>query len=295
MGGDRDDALELAGEELSSREPNVGGIPMGGDRDDVLELAGEELSSREPNVGGIPMGGDRDDALELAGEELSSREPNVGGVPMGGGSDRDDALDLAARELMHGRYIYYPKTYHGNRISPLPGAVFLSVPFVLIGKSAYQNLFWLLILFLTIRFYMKDGRLALLVFWSIFALSPVALQQLVTGGDLLANVIYVLAFTLLLISVTRSPDANIWVKIMSAILLGIGLSSRANFLLVLPLVFSLLGQNIGWREAAKYSAIVVVTFAAVTLPFYLYDPEGFTPLATQSWKVAYTQSYQVQE
>ena len=66
---------------------------------------------------------------------------------VGGGSDQDDALNIAATELIHGRYPYYPKTYLDNPIAPLPGAVFLAVPFVLLGNSAYQNIFWLNCLF----------------------------------------------------------------------------------------------------------------------------------------------------
>ena len=216
-------------------------------------------------------------------------DAGIGGIRgrvSGGGSDRDNALNLAATELMHGRYLYTPKTYLGNRIGVLPGGVILSAPFVLLGNSAYQNLFWILVLFIVLKMYLKDGRLALIGMWGILFLSPVALQQLVTGGDLLSNVIYVLVFSLILTSVTAKTDTNVWIKIGAAILLGIGLSSRANFILVLPLAFSFMAQNIGWKEAAKYTGLVAVTAASVTLPFYFYNPDGFTPLFSQSVKVS---------
>ena len=68
--------------------------------------------------------------------------PIVDSGVVGGGCDRDEARDLAARELLGGSYHYYPVTYLGALITPLPGAVLLSIPFVLLGTSAYQNLIW---------------------------------------------------------------------------------------------------------------------------------------------------------
>ena len=49
--------------------------------------------------------------------------PRVNTTTPGRGSDRDEALNLAATELLDGRYAYYPATYLGNPISPLPGAI----------------------------------------------------------------------------------------------------------------------------------------------------------------------------
>ena len=196
---------------------------------------------------------------------------------VGGGSDRDDALNLASRELLAGRYPYGPLTYLGNLITPLPGAVLLATPFVLIGNSAYQNLFWLAVFFFAARMYLKDGRLALLLFW-ITAFSPVILQQLVTGGDLLSNSLYVIGLLWLMTHAVIKMPLPAWKKVAPAILFGLALSSRANYILLLPLVFSMLGQNVGWRTAAFYTAISCIALAAVTLPFYLFDPDGFSPL-----------------
>ena len=60
-----------------------------------------------------------------------------------GGSDRDEALNIAAAALWRGENPYYQRTYLGNVVSPLPGAILLAEPFVAIGNSAYGNLFWL--------------------------------------------------------------------------------------------------------------------------------------------------------
>lgn len=196
---------------------------------------------------------------------------------VGGGSDRDDALNIAARELLSGRYPYDPLTYLGNLITPLPGAVFLATPFVLIGNSAYQNLFWLAVFFVAARMYLKDGRSALILFW-ITAFSPVILQQLVTGGDLLSNSLYVIGFLWLMTYSITKRHFPVWKKVLPAILFGIALSSRANYFLILPLVFSMLVQNAGWRSAVFFLGVICFSLAVVTLPFYLYDPDAFSPL-----------------
>jgi hypothetical protein len=63
----------------------------------------------------------------------------------GGGSDSDDALVTGVYELAAGRYPYYVKTYLGNPISPLPGALILAAPFVAVGCVALAHVFWLFV------------------------------------------------------------------------------------------------------------------------------------------------------
>lgn len=193
----------------------------------------------------------------------------------GHGSDRNEALNLATAELLHGRYPYYPKTRLGNPISPLPGSLLLAAPFVWLGDSAYQTFVWLVVFFVAARRQLGSPRPALLLAWMALALSPAVAQEIVTGGDLLANSIYVLVFILALLR--RPGRRSAW---LYAVLLGIGLSSRANFLLLLPLVSSALAQRAGWGRALKLIAVSCAAFAAVTVPFWLADPGGFSPLHT---------------
>jgi hypothetical protein len=167
---------------------------------------------------------------------------------VGGGSDADDALNIAAWRLLHGQYPYYSVTYLGNPIAPLPGAVLLSVPFVLLGNSAHQNLFWLAAFFAAIHFYLKDIRSALLLIWACLVLSPVVLNNIAAGVDEISNSIYVLIFMSFVVRNVPDPSSPFLKKIASAIILGIGLSSRSNFLLLLPLSFGTLVQNKGWRD-----------------------------------------------
>src|SRR5229473_6969485 len=204
----------------------------------------------------------------------------------GRGSDADDGLNLAVNELLNGRYPYSARTYLDNPISPLPGAILLAIPFVLLGSSAYQNFFWLgLFCFVLFRL-TQSWRGTLVLFWTILIFSPVVMNDIVTGGDYPTNTIYVIGFMLLTRSWGSRADSPLGKKLLTVLLLGIGLSSRANFLLLMPQLFSVLTLRAGWRTAARYSALALLACAAITIPFWIYDPAGFTPLHTQAHKVA---------
>lgn len=201
----------------------------------------------------------------------------------GGGSDRDEALNIAVTELLNGHYPYYAKTYvpgyphqaglDGNPISPLPGELLLAFPFVVIfGNGAYQTFFWLSAWFGLLGHYLQDWRKALLVWLSCLIFAPIALNEIVSGGDLLANSLWVIIFSY---AVLRSRSR---LQIIFAILLGIGLASRPHFLLLLPLLFAGLWQQQGKSAAIRSSLWIMLSFLAVCLPFYLYDPQGFSPL-----------------
>jgi len=197
-----------------------------------------------------------------------------------GGSDNDDALDLAASELLAGQYPYAIRTYYGNPVSPLPGAVLLAAPFVLLGASAYQNFFWLGVLLLVLCLAWKGSLQPLLFLGAVFILSPSALNALLNGTDYLANGLYTLLpciGLLVLASVKKFRPG--WMLFLAGFL-GIALSSRFNFLFILPVLFAALVQRCGWRWATGCLGMTLVVFCAVTLPFYFYDPVGFSPLHT---------------
>ncbi|TRX01768.1 hypothetical protein EKO24_003270 [Candidatus Methylobacter oryzae] len=198
----------------------------------------------------------------------------------GPGSDCDDALNIAVAELMQGHYPYYVKTYFNNPISPLPGALLLAIPFVLLGTSAYQNIFWLFVFLLTIKPYLNSWRSCLFFLWATLFLSPAVLFHVFVGNDYLSNSLYILVFSLWMICAVTESGHKESTKLITACLLGIGLSSRANFVLILPLIFSALAQNAGWKPAVKYTCISCAVFILITAPFYFYDPAGFSPLHT---------------
>lgn len=201
---------------------------------------------------------------------------------VGGGSDRDDALDVSVGELVEGRYPYHARTYLGRPISPLPGAILLAAPFVgLFGTSAYQNLFWFTAFFLLVqRRLVKDSRDSLLLALLVLGLSPGVWQELATGGDLLANSLYVTTAVLLMITVHGSEELKTWQAGAADVFFGIALASRANFLLVLVPVAAYLIQRAGVRYAFRHTGLALAVTALLVLPFYFYDPAGFTPLQT---------------
>ncbi|MFT3745825.1 MAG: hypothetical protein QM785_16240 [Pyrinomonadaceae bacterium] len=203
----------------------------------------------------------------------------------GGGSDADDALVVAVTELLRGHYPYTLSTYLGNPISPMPGAVFLAIPFVVLGAIQLQNIFWLAFFFLVFRYFEKNAALALGLVWAMLVFSPTLLQNIVTGADYASNSIYILVLMWILTLLLAESGSATWKRVIPAILLGVALSSRSTFILMMPVFLSVLVQRAGWKEAIKYLAITGVTFLAVTLPFWLYDPAGFAPLRVQSEKL----------
>ncbi len=211
--------------------------------------------------------------------------PHINVQTPGRGSDRDEDVNISATEMLGFRYPYYQRTYLGNTITRFPGAIFLSIPFVLLGNQALQNFFWLFIFFVIAASFLKNYRLALFLFWIILFLSPVVMHELLTGGDLLVNTIYILSFIFFIVRSVCTAGTKTAKKILAAVLLGIGLSSRANFILLLPLVFSALLQNADLRLALEYTGLAVFVFFAITLPFYLYDPSSFSPLYWQFSKI----------
>ncbi len=203
---------------------------------------------------------------------------------VGGGSDADDGLNDAAARILQGQYPYYLRTYLDNALSPLPGAIFLAVPFVLLGNSSYQNLFWFAAFASALSFRLRNFGLALALVWSIL-ISPTVMSNIVTGTDYTANAIYVLLITWWMVKVITRSEAPLWQKIILSVLLGVALSSRSNFILILPLLFSALVQNAGWSAAAKYLTLTCLALAAITIPFWLYDQAEFSPLYQQARKV----------
>ena len=201
---------------------------------------------------------------------------NRGGL--GKSSDRDDGLNLAVTRLADGQTPYYGSNKKAGPLSVLPGGIALAAPFVALGNSAYQNLFWLAAFLFGACWMLKDRALALVLLTVPLAVSPAALYEFISGGDMLANGIYVALFFLLAIKLWSDPDRGVAVKWLACVVLGVGLASRPNFLLLTPLFGAVLWRAAGWRQALAAVAVVGLVAAAITLPFYLHDPAGFTPL-----------------
>jgi drug/metabolite transporter superfamily protein YnfA len=196
--------------------------------------------------------------------------PRVNSHVAGLGSDDDDAYNVGALALLAGRSPYLQRTYLGNVLHQLPGAFVIAAPFVLLGTSALQNLFWLPLFFVAVKVETGDGRSALRLAWLVLAFSPTVIHQVITGTGHAANTIYVL---LGLWWLTRTTHRDV-----AAVGWGVALASRANFLLLVPLAFGWLRQRHGWVAASRAMLLTLATVAGLTLPFYLYDPGNFGPL-----------------
>lgn len=204
---------------------------------------------------------------------------------LGPGSDRDENMHTGAMELLRGRHPYYQFNYFGFHISQMPGALMFGVPFAILGNAAYQNLFWLVVLVVTVgRLWQDMQRALVLTALAVFA-APVALREYVAGGDLLANSIYLPVFIIGTVHWIPRSDVDTWKKVLVSAALGVGLSSRAHFWLLVPLVWAALARRAGWRMATASLGVASAAFALVTLPFYLYDPQGFMPLRTGQFVV----------
>lgn len=194
---------------------------------------------------------------------------------LGQGSDRDEALNIAFWEFIEGRYPYFATTHLGGKITPLPGAILIASPFILLGNSAYQNLFWLATFLTLTGIYLESHVSAMVMFIFLSALSPAFQYEYISGGDLIANSIYVLTAIFLQTKALSSHSAI--VKVGTSLFTGIALASRSNFLTLLPLLLVLFWRRAGGRTALTSLSVSVLTFLSIVLPFYLVLPKAFPP------------------
>jgi hypothetical protein len=192
------------------------------------------------------------------------------------GSDREDALRIELSAVRHHQYPFDARTFLGNPPTPLPGAMLLATPFFAIGHIAWQNFLWLaLFFFFTLHFFRY--RATALFFLAVFLLfAPGNLSDFTSGGDYLTNFFYVsIAVALFL----RSLDRSIYHSLPAALFLGVTLSSRIIYVVVLVPLLALTLQRTSRSRTAVLFGIVLVAAAAVTLPVFM--PHPFTHLLQQ--------------
>ncbi|MBV8113656.1 MAG: hypothetical protein JO300_02875 [Silvibacterium sp.] len=195
----------------------------------------------------------------------------------GVGSDRDDALRVASAALVHGHYPYYGRTYFGNPITPLPGAVILATPFYLLGNVGLENLFWLAIFLWFSSIYFRERSTALMLVLLTLGAVSANLDDFVVGGDYGINGIYV-AIALFAMIATADRDRPLILHIAACVLLGLAIDSRPTYIVVFPLVAAYLWQHSGPKVALRAVLISGLVAGVSSIPFYLYDPAHFGPL-----------------
>jgi hypothetical protein len=185
------------------------------------------------------------------------------------GSDREDALHIELSAIRQHRYPYDARTFLGNPPTPLPGALLLAVPFFAVGHIAWQNFLWLALFFyFTIHFFRY--RATALFFLAVFLLfSPSNLSDFTAGGDYLTNFFYVaIAITIFI----RSLGRPLYVSIPAAVFVGLTLSSRSIYVVVLVPVLAIALQHITRSRAAILFGIILAAAAAVTVPIFWPHP-----------------------
>ncbi|KAF0173514.1 MAG: hypothetical protein FD161_3808 [Limisphaerales bacterium] len=195
----------------------------------------------------------------------------------GRGSDTDEAYDLAVRAMARGEYPYTELTYLGNRIHHLPGSLFLAAPFVALGTSAYQSLFWLgaYLWLLAAEFGL---RRALPLFGLILCASPAVMQQTVTGSDGVTSGISVFVAVWCLLRSWGEPGVNAARRWGAVLLFALAVSNRPNFGLAgIPVMAFLLHRH-GLGTMMQVGLAIGGLVLAINLPFYLHNPAGFAPL-----------------
>lgn len=196
---------------------------------------------------------------------------------LGVGSDREDALRAASYMLVHGRYLYDARTYLGNAITPLPGAVLFAVPFYLLGCVALQNLLWLALFLVFSVWFFRDRSTALVYVLLILGTSAGSLDDFVVGGDFFINTVYV-CVALGLVLATYKKAGALWPQIGTAVVLGLAVDSRPIYIVVFPLMFAYLWQREALPVAIRALLIAGATAALWSFPFYFYSPSHFAPL-----------------
>lgn len=197
-------------------------------------------------------------------------------APLSRRSDREDALRIELSAIHNHQYPYDTRTFLGNLPTPLPGALVLAEPFFALGHIAWQNLLWLALFFVfTMRFFRY--RATALFFLLVFLLfAPANLADFTSGGDYLTNFFY-LAIAVVLFA--RSLGRPFYTCILAALFLGITLSSRIIYGVVLIPLLALTIQRISRFRTTVLFGIVILASCVVTLP--IFAPHPFPHLLQQ--------------
>lgn len=213
---------------------------------------------------------------------------------IGTGSDRQDALRVIDAAAMHHHYLYDQKTFLGFPVSPLPGAGILALPFYWIsavftsnvlvqrGTIGLQNILWMGLFVAFCGRFFRHRITALYFLALMFLVSGLLPNDYLSGGDFNTNLIYILLGAYWVIKAGHHAGRT-GQYLCALFFLGIALSSRPIYVVVVPIIAAYLAQRAGWKRAFAAVAIPTAVASAITLPYYFYDPARFAPLHNASW------------
>lgn len=196
------------------------------------------------------------------------------GIFGGIGGTRGEAIDIAIDRLLAGVYPYSVATSDGSPLTPLPGNLLLASPAsVGLGSADFTSAYLLPIgLFLV---YAVNKTAAAIAALSLAA-APALWGDYLSGGDLVATSFLAFAVGLHVLK-TSQNDTGVarWVW---PLILGIVGATRVTTLVVALLVAALVANSGRIRVALIQFGESVLVFLALSLPFYLWNPEEFSPL-----------------
>jgi hypothetical protein len=201
-------------------------------------------------------------------------------------SDRDEAINIAVKALLDGRYPYDCRVLpgihsgcpdSGNPIGPMPGAYLFAAPLVLLfGSAASLSLMAVAVVFFGLRAYWNRADNSLICLLGLLLTMPVSGADILTGGDHFANTVFVSIPLILLI---QEPSRKYALGL--AFLLGCALSWRGLFwMAMVPTLMFFIRQGL-IKETLRLGISCSVGFLLVTLPLWLWNPAGFSPLQVQ--------------
>ena len=217
--------------------------------------------------------------------------PMIHAGRFGSGTDRADALIVGLHALLHGSYPYYFHTPQGNLLTPMSGAFLLALPFYLLGNVALQNILWVVGFAWFLTKYYQSATAALLCFIAYILFCTVSMQDLITGGDYLVNIIYV-ALSFYWVALVYQRPGSKGKRLAAAVLYAIALCSRPIFVLAtLPVISAFVLQKSGKRALFNFLAVNALVAFVLVGPFYLYDTKHFTPLQTSGFYVRWAPAF----
>ena len=99
------------------------------------------------------------------------------------------------------------------------------------------------------------------------------MQDFVTGGDYLANALYVALAMDFVLATQSSPSA--WRRDGAAVLLAVALSSRPVYAVAGPLLAGMIYRDFGPARMVRFGLVVLAAGFLLNFPFFLYDPSRF--------------------
>lgn len=190
------------------------------------------------------------------------------------GGTRGEAINIAIQRVLAGEYPYSVSTSDSQPLTPLPGGLLLAAPASLaVGSAAFMNVYLLPIAVLLVWIVSRAAA-------SILALSLIAAPALWTDvlseGDLVSTT--VLAFSVGLLVLRSAEQAIRPSRWLWPALLGVVGATRVTTMAV-ALIVAALVINAGYIRTALLQLLISLTvFLGVSLPFYLWNPDEFSPL-----------------